>query len=172
MLVKCPKCKSEISADAQVNWKCASCKKVFKVSFSRLETVLERKQKGSNVSLIKCPSCGRDLDNGNEEISWSCLECGNRVTGDLMTFKERMKKSKQADTKYETQSERGTIGKALKTTGKVILGLSGMVFLGSIEEGSGIAAIIAVSMASSGLCVLGFAEVIQLLEDIRNKLYS
>lgn len=109
-LIYCPKCKSKINADAQVNWKCASCKKVFKVSLSRLETVLERKQKGANVSLIKCPSCGRDLDNGNEEISWSCLECGNRVAGNMMTFRERMKVIEKTGDFNKRDSERNERG--------------------------------------------------------------
>lgn len=171
-MYKCPKCKSEISTDAQVNWKCASCKKLFKVSFSRLETVLERKQKGSNVSLIKCPSCGRDLDNGNEEISWSCLECGNRVTGDLMTFKERMNenavmnKSKTNDrSKRVKEHYKSAIGSMLVIVALLVFAVSVIsVFEGEI--------IVAIGGGILTLSLWGFGEIIQLLEDIRNKLYS
>lgn len=90
MINKCPKCKSEIRADEQVNWKCASCKRSFKISFSRLDSVLSRKQSGDTIFQLKCPSCGKNLDSGREEISWSCFECGNKVSGNLMGFKEQM----------------------------------------------------------------------------------
>lgn len=187
MLDKCPKCKATIGADAQVGWKCASCKKIFKVSFSRLDGVLSRKQKADSVSLIKCPSCGKDLDDGNEELMWNCLECGNRITGNLEMFKERMSDSgkvEKSGKKWVKTSEnensskkakedvnvRNPVSGTVRVAGEIQIAIGAIVTLFGFADKSWLCIAGGTSLIFMGIVMTGIGEIIQLLADINWKL--
>lgn len=85
---KCNKCGSVISDDDYMAWKCTSCGKAFKVNLSKLKRVQAQKDKPENVGamLLKCPACGKGMDDGNEKIACKCSVCGNIMAGNLKSF--------------------------------------------------------------------------------------
>lgn len=88
--VKCSNCGNIISDDAPLVWKCTSCNKAFKVSLSKLKKIYIQKSKPEYVGrmLLKCPTCGMGMDDGNEKIAYKCPVCENVMTGNLKYFAE------------------------------------------------------------------------------------
>lgn len=168
----CPKCKKKIDNNEQVSWKCAACGKEFKISFSKLHSLALQKQKNNKTSVLKCPSCGGELDSGNEEIVWKCPECGNRVLGNLIEFMEKINKGTNIPnnkTMKKTKRKDSLIKNVLYVIGMGCTTLSGFLLLGSIIEGDGNLIAMAVLMLI-GLLFIWQAEVIKILEEIREKL--
>ncbi len=85
---KCNKCGSVISDDDYMAWKCTSCGKAFKVNLSKLKRVQVQKDKPENAGkmLLKCPTCGNGMDDGDEMIACKCSVCGNVSSGNLKYF--------------------------------------------------------------------------------------
>lgn len=85
---KCSKCGSVISDNDNMAWKCMECGKAFRVNLSKLKKLYVLKNKHENIgkSLLKCPTCGKDIDNGNEMIACKCSACGNIMSGSLGDF--------------------------------------------------------------------------------------
>lgn len=85
---KCSKCGNIISDIDIMAWKCMECGKAFKVNLSKLKKIQMLKNKSENIGkmLLKCPNCGKGIDNGNEKIACKCSACGNVMIGTLMDF--------------------------------------------------------------------------------------
>lgn len=85
---KCSKCGSVISDNDVMAWKCMECGKAFKVNLSKLKKLQALKDKPENTGkmLLKCPTCGNGIDNGNEKIACKCSACGNIMMGKLKDF--------------------------------------------------------------------------------------
>lgn len=85
---KCNKCGSVISYNDSMAWKCTECGKAFKVNLSKLKKlqVLKDKPENTGKMLLKCPTCGNGIDNGNEKIACKCSTCGNVMMGKLRDF--------------------------------------------------------------------------------------
>lgn len=85
---ECSKCGTIISDSDNIAWKCLECGKVFNVKFSKLKELQMLKDKPENIgkALLKCPACGKCIDNGNEKIACKCSTCGNVMMGDFRFF--------------------------------------------------------------------------------------
>lgn len=85
---KCNKCESIISDNDPMAWKCTECGKAFKVNLSKLKKLqlLKNKPENAGKMLLKCPTCGNGIDNGNEKIACKCSACGNIMMGKLRDF--------------------------------------------------------------------------------------
>lgn len=85
---KCSKCGNIISDIDIMAWKCMECGKAFKVNLSKLKKIQMLKNKSENIGkmLLKCPNCGKGINNGNEKIACKCSACGNVMIGTLMDF--------------------------------------------------------------------------------------
>ena len=168
----CPKCKETIDNNEQVSWKCASCGKEFKISFSKLHNLALQKQKNNKTSVLKCPSCGGALDSGNEEIVWKCPECGNRVLGNLINFVEKINKGTNTannETITKTKKKDSLVKNILYVVGTGWTTLFGFFLVGAVIEGEDNQILVA-ALVLVGLLVLWQAEVIKILEEIREKL--
>lgn len=86
-MIKCSKCNAEPNEKDIIGWKCNSCGKAFKVSKSKLHSILMKKAEDPEKSYISCPSCKNSLDDGNECIVWKC-SCGNTNIGKLKDFED------------------------------------------------------------------------------------
>lgn len=88
--IKCSNCGKLISDDEHLVWKCTSCNKAFKVSLLKLKKMYMQKSKPEYAGrmLLKCPTCGIGMDDGNEKIAYKCPVCENVITGDLKYFAE------------------------------------------------------------------------------------
>lgn len=88
--VKCSSCGNVISDDKHLVWKCTSCEKAFKVSLLKLKKMYLQKSKPEYAGkmLLKCPTCGNWMDDGNEKIAYKCPVCENVMTGNLKYFGE------------------------------------------------------------------------------------
>ena len=87
---KCSNCGKLISDDEHLVWKCTSCNKAFKVSLLKLKKMYMQKSKPEYAGrmLLKCPTCGIGMDDGNEKIAYKCPVCENVITGNLKYFAE------------------------------------------------------------------------------------
>lgn len=85
---KCSKCESAISDNDVMAWKCMECGKAFRVNLSKLKKLQALKDKPDNTGkmLLRCPTCGNGIDNGNEKIACKCSACGNVMMGNLRDF--------------------------------------------------------------------------------------
>lgn len=85
---KCTKCGSVISDNDPMAWKCMECGKAFRVNLSKLKKlqILKNKPENAGKILLKCPTCGNGIDNGNEKIACKCSACGNVMMGKLRDF--------------------------------------------------------------------------------------
>lgn len=85
---KCSKCGSIISDNDPIAWKCTECGNAFKVNLSKLKKLQALKNNPENAGkmLLKCPTCGNGIDNGNEKIACKCSTCGNITMGKLRDF--------------------------------------------------------------------------------------
>lgn len=88
--IKCSNCGNSISDDDHLVWKCTSCNKAFKVSLLKLKKMYLQKSKPEYAGkmLLKCPTCGNWMDDGNEKIAYKCPVCENVMTGNLKYFGE------------------------------------------------------------------------------------
>lgn len=85
---KCSKCGWVISDNDKMAWKCTECGKAFRVNLSKLKKLYALKNKPENIgkSLLKCSTCRKGIDNGNEMIACKCSACGNIMSGSLGDF--------------------------------------------------------------------------------------
>lgn len=84
-MIKCSKCNSLPGENDVMGWKCNSCGKAFKITKSQLYNILMKKETSPEKFSVKCPSCKKDLNDGNENIAWKC-SCGNIERGNLQDF--------------------------------------------------------------------------------------
>lgn len=84
-MIRCEKCGTALQDKDTVFWKCAECDKTFKIEFLKLKEI-GRQKRNQDKSLLKCPSCGKTLDNGNEQIFRKCSSCENIIKGNLEFF--------------------------------------------------------------------------------------
>lgn len=96
------------------------------------------------MSDMYCPKC-KTLLNNDEKASGKCFNCGASFSSVLPEEKKNTQTS-------DVISNENTVGGILKAIGNLILIIG---TIGSIV---------------SGMMFLGFAEIIQLLQDIKNKL--
>ena len=109
----------------------------------------------------KCPNCKRNL-NIDEKASGKCFSCGASFETELTT---------KRDDRRSINDGHNSIAKALKVCGIIafIFGTIGSIYYASKST----IFVFIVSEAStvvSGLLFLGLSEIIQLLEDIKNKI--
>lgn len=106
---------------------------------------------------IECPECKAELNN-DEKAAGQCFTCG-------ATF---------GSTIQETEAETNTIANNSKNTISTILRWIGglTLILGTIGSLSmeGYFFISEIIVITSGMFILGFAEIIQLLHDIKNNI--
>lgn len=108
-----------------------------------------------------CPNCGKKLSE-DEKIIYKCTSCGNKLEPLLLNQNRR----------YINQ-----VAKAIKTCGIAII-IVGTIISLIVAGGSGgqykfsLIQFITPEFTSiiGGLIFIGFSEIIQLLEDIKNKL--
>lgn len=113
----------------------------------------------------KCPNCGKILSE-DEKILYKCISCGTKFESSLL------KDNKQ----YSYQSD-NTVAKVIKLCGIVII-ILGTILSFIVAGGSGrkyeFSFLLFITPEAisiiSGLVFIGFSEIIQLLEDIKNKL--
>ena len=85
---KCRKCGAAISDNDLMSWECMSCGKAFNINLTKLKRLQVQKENPENSGkiLLKCPSCGSGMDNGDEKIVCKCSACGNVSGGNLEYF--------------------------------------------------------------------------------------
>lgn len=113
-----------------------------------------------------CPNCKSKL-NIDEKASGKCFSCGT-------TFESSLPKD---NTRYDFHLSDNTVAKAIKICGIVII-ILGTILSFIVAGGNGrkyefsLLLFITPEAISiiSGLVFIGFSEIIQLLEDIKNKL--
>lgn len=108
----------------------------------------------------KCPNCKAPL-NIDEKASGKCFSCGASFETELTT---------QLNDQHYIAASHNSIAKVLKVCGIIIfiLGTIGSIYY--ISTSSILMFIVLeASTIVSGLLFLGFSEIIQLLEDIKNK---
>lgn len=151
----CPNCKSKLNIDEKYSGKCFSCGTTF-------ESLLPKENKQYNYSghINKCPNCGKILSE-DEKILYKCISCGTK----FKSFSSKIILSDNA------------VAKAIKICGIIIIVL-GTILSFIVAGGNGrkyefsLLQFITPEAISiiSGLLFIGFSEIIQLLEDIKNKL--
>lgn len=150
----CPKCKSKLNVDEKASGKCFSCGTTF-------ESSLPNVNRAYNYSgqINKCPNCNKLLSE-DEKILYKCISCGTK-------FKPYS----------NIISSDNTVAKIIKICGIAII-ILGTILSFIVAGGNGrkyefsILLFITPEVISviSGLVFIGFSEIIQLLEDIKNKL--
>lgn len=123
-MIKCEKCKTELKDSDVLGWKCLECGKAFKVHYSKLKGLRIKKSQieDKDKVLLKCPSCGKDLDNGNELLVCKCGTCGNLIKGNLKFFvPEKPVKSQESDNGFANDE---TLEKPSKSILKIIVPVS------------------------------------------------
>ncbi len=105
---KCSKCGTAVSENDKMAWKCMECGKAFKINLSKLKRLQALKNKPENAgkSLLKCPACGKGIDNGNEKIACKCSACGNIMSGNLCDFADENVKNHTAENQAANMSFR------------------------------------------------------------------
>lgn len=122
--------------------------------------------------MYKCPKCGAELQEGQEVCN-----CGMKIT--WQKPKEQSAQAMPKETPIETPMESSTNNKMAEVLSGVaafliIIGVCAGVVL-SVEasnnrESVAMGIIIIATSIVSGIFILGFSEIIQLLQDIKNKL--
>ena len=108
----------------------------------------------------KCPNCGKILSE-DEKVLYKCISCGTK-------FESSLPKENSKD---------NTVAKAIKICGIIII-ILGTILSFIVAGGTGrkyefsLLQFLTPETISivSGLVFIGFSEIIQLLEDIKNKL--
>lgn len=115
------------------------------------------------MSDMYCPKC-KTLLNNDEKASGKCFNCGATFSSTLPEMKK--------DT--NTSSGENTIGGILKAIGILVMvfGTIGSIYSATQGYGFEFGKFILPEIGSivSGMMFLGFSEIIQLLQDIKNKL--
>lgn len=103
-MIRCEKCGTTLQDNDVVYWKCTECDKAFKVVLPKLRNInrLKSKAENANKSLLKCPSCGKGLDDGDELLFCKCASCGNVIKGELKFFASEDKENeiKNSNTEF------------------------------------------------------------------------
>ena len=224
---QCTNCGAAIADDDVIIWKCQECGKKYKIKMSKIQEMQKLKNRPENAvkSILRCRECGIDMNNGNEDLSFKCKECGKVIRGNLKYFAsddvdiepirhekpERevdvagvnenavVEKTMMQDQERTVQNKKEAIKKehqAYKNktnmVGKVFYGIGWCVIIfGTLIEfaltqtnynatysSDGRIMIITTFIVTevviliSGLIPIGFAEIIFLLENIRDKLHD
>lgn len=84
----CTNCGAAIADDDLVIWRCQECGKKYKIKMSKIREMQTLKNRPENTgkSILRCRECGIDMDNGIEELSFKCKECGEVIKGNLRFF--------------------------------------------------------------------------------------
>lgn len=121
------------------------------------------------MSDMYCPKCKTLLEE-DEKASGKCFNCG-------ASFSSVLPEEKKSTQKSDAISNENTVGGILKAIGILILiiGTIGSIVIastGSYRHEFSFTGFILPEIGTivSGMMILGFAEIIQLLEDIKNKL--
>ena len=102
--MKCNRCGELLRDGDLVGWKCNTCGKAFKINIAKLDQFQKRKITQNNSgSILKCPSCGNWMDDGNEKILVKCGSCGNVMQGNLTYFTSSVSNTEIADYTKLTQ---------------------------------------------------------------------
>lgn len=149
----CPNCKSKLNIDEKASGKCFSCGTTFESSLPK-----DNQQYYMN-HINKCSNCGKILSE-DEKTIYKCTSYGTRIKSYLSSI--------QID---------NTVSKAIKICGIAII-ILGTILSFIVAGGNGqkyefsLLLFITPEAISiiSGLVFIGFSEIIQLLEDIKNKL--
>ena len=223
----CTNCGATIAADDLVIWKCSECGKKYKIKMSKIQEMQKLKNRPENAvkSILRCRECGIDMDNGNEDLSFKCKECGKVIRGNLKYYAsddvdiepiwyekpERegdvagvnenavVEKTMMQDQERTVQNKKEAIKKEYQAyknktnmVGKVFYGIGWCVIIfGTLIEfaltqtnynatysSDGRIMIITTFIVTevviliSGLIPIGFAEIVFLLENIRDKLHD
>lgn len=164
--MKCTNCGNEIDDNEVIVWKCNSCKKGFKVTFSQLQQLYRQKHEGNKKIFIGCKECGVSLVDGNENLTWKCSECGNVATRNLDGLV-----SGESDNKESHIGERGNpAGNILRALAYIVLIIGTIGSLTMIEFDFGLFIAAEFGVAIIFALFYAISEIIFLLEEIRNKL--
>ena len=114
-----------------------------------------------DVDMEKCPNCKSAL-NIDEKASGKCFSCGASFETELTTTR---------DYRRSINYGRNSIAKTLKLCGiiDIICGTIGSIYL-ALKSPTYVFVVSEASTVISGLLFLGLSEIIQLLEDIKNKI--
>lgn len=131
--------------------------------------VIEQGREVDIMSDMYCPKC-KTLLNNDEKASGKCFNCG-------ASFSSVLPEEKKANSTHDTVSNENTIGGILKAIGILIL-IAGTIGSLVIAGGDGYRyefsflrfVLPEIGTIISGMMFLGFSEIIQLLQDIKNKL--
>ena len=112
-----------------------------------------------------CPKC-KTILNSDEKASGKCFNCG-------ATFSSSLPEPKSSSS-FSSNSGENTIGGILKAIGILVMifGTIGSIYLATqgYEFEFGKFILPEIGTIISGMMFLGFSEIIQLLQDIKNKL--
>lgn len=120
---------------------------------------------GIDMSDMYCPKC-KTLLNNDEKASGKCFNCGATFSSVLPEVK--------SNTSVSTSNSENTIAGILKAIGFLVMifGTIGSIYLASqgrrFEFGSFI--LPEIGSIVCGMMFLGFSEIIQLLQDIKDKM--
>ena len=227
LINQCIKCGAAITDNDLVIWKCQECGKKYKIKVSKIQEmqILKNRPENAGNPILRCRECGIEMDNGNEDLSFKCKECGKVIRGDLKyfasddvdiepTWHEKpekevdvagvnenavVEKTMMQDQERTVQNKKEAIKKehqAYKNktnmVGKVSYGIGWCVIIfGTLIEFAltqinynatyssddrtmiiTTFIVIEAAIVISGLIPIGFAEIIFLLENIRDKLHD
>ena len=112
-----------------------------------------------------CPKC-KTLLNNDEKASGKCFNCG-------ATFSTVLPKTK-SNSSASLGNDGNTIGRILKAIGFLIIifGTVGSIYIGNQRYKFSFVSFILPEIGTivSGMMFIGFAEIIQLLQDIKDKI--
>lgn len=117
------------------------------------------------MSDMYCPKC-KTLLNNDEKASGKCFNCG-------ATFSSTLPEPKGNSSVFANSRE-NTIGGILKAIGILVMVFGTIASIYSATQGYGFEfdkfILPEIGSIVSGMMFLGFSEIIQLLQDIKNKL--
>lgn len=134
-----------------------------------------------------CPKCGSMYSSEEENIRKECKECSNGWSSvvayplgitkeEWTTFTDEQKAevkknyaSYEAAATKHTSSGANTVGNTIKVFGWIYIVLCVIGFFALLEEVGGLAFAALLFGILGGTLLLGFAEIINLLNDIKNK---
>ena len=109
----------------------------------------------------KCPKCGAYLSK-NESLLGNCVSCG-------ATFENKV--AEKSSVSNTVTRKNNTVAKCIRGLGIGIIVAGTFIAIGVANGNDSVGLFFVTEIASiiSGILLIGMAEIIQLLEDIKNK---
>ncbi len=118
------------------------------------------------MAMTKCPKCGVYL-NDEDKMSGRCISCGE-------SLKVEYPKMTKTTTNQEMYIKRNSVAKVIHGIGIAIIAIGFLVSIINATDSESISLFFTTVIISgiTGILFIGMAEIIQLLEDIKNRLYK